>query len=56
MPDDIAGIVGGVLKYDIKKFFTAVLIGKVIFHLFLAFAGHYGINGLVDYFLKNPTF
>lgn len=50
LPDDIVGIAGGVLKYEIKKFFSAVLIGKVIFHLILAFAGNFGLNWVLNYF------
>jgi membrane protein YqaA with SNARE-associated domain len=50
LPDDIVGILGGVLKYEVKKFFLAVLIGKTIFHLIVAFAGFYGINWVLNYF------
>lgn len=50
LPDDIVGIVGGFLKYEIGKFFVAVLIGKIIFHLILAYGGYYGINWILDYF------
>ena len=50
LPDDIVGILGGILKYEIKKFFLAVLIGKTIFHLIVAFAGFYGINWVLNYF------
>ena len=49
LPDDVVGIVSGVLKYEIKKFFVAVLIGKIIFHLGVAFAGYYGIKGILNY-------
>lgn len=50
LPDDIVGIVSGILKYEIKKFFVAVLIGKIIFHLILSYAGYYGINGILNFF------
>lgn len=50
LPDDIVGILGGILKYEIKKFFLAVLIGKAIFNLILAYAGYYGINWILKYF------
>jgi len=49
LPDDIVGIVSGILKYEIKRFFIAVLIGKIIFHLILAYAGYYGINWMLNY-------
>lgn len=50
LPDDIVGIVAGLLKYEIKKFFIAVLIGKIVFHLILSYAGYYGINTVLNYF------
>jgi len=49
LPDDIAGIAGGILKYEIKKFFIAILIGKIIFNLFLAYGGYYGANWVLEY-------
>lgn len=50
LPDDIVGIASGILKYEIKKFFSAVLIGKIILHLILSFAGYYGLNWILNYF------
>ncbi len=48
LPDDVAGIVAGLLKYDVKRFFIAVSIGKIIFHLVLAYGGYYGINWILN--------
>jgi membrane protein YqaA with SNARE-associated domain len=48
LPDDVAGIVAGLLKYDVKRFFVAVSIGKIIFHLVLAYGGYYGINWILN--------
>jgi len=42
LPDDIVGIIAGVINYDIRKFLTANVIGKVISHIALALAGFYG--------------
>ena len=42
LPDDVVGILSGVVRYDIKKFFLATLIGKMIMRLALAFGGYYG--------------
>ncbi|OGI12171.1 hypothetical protein A3K64_02450 [Candidatus Micrarchaeota archaeon RBG_16_36_9] len=50
LPDDIVGIVAGTLKYPIKKFFIASLIGKIILNLILAYAGFYGLNWILHYF------
>jgi len=49
-PTDIAGIFCGIVKYDLKKFFLAVFIGKLIFALTLAYAGHYSIEWIRDFF------
>ncbi len=42
LPDDVVGIIGGMIRYDIKRFFLAVFIGKVILHVGIAFGGLYG--------------
>ena len=51
LPDDIVGIIGGTLKYPIKKFFIASLIGKIILGLILAYAGFYGIGWILNIFV-----
>jgi len=50
LPDDIVGIIAGTFKYSVKKFFIASLIGKIILHLILAYAGFYGIGWILQYF------
>jgi membrane protein YqaA with SNARE-associated domain len=50
LPDDIVGLLGGSLKYSLKKFFIASLIGKIILNLVLAYAGFYGINWVFNIF------
>ncbi len=42
LPDDIIGILAGVIRYDIKRFFLASLIGKVISSTALAWTGYLG--------------
>jgi membrane protein YqaA with SNARE-associated domain len=42
LPDDILGIIGGAIGYDVKKFILASIIGKIILNTALAFAGFYG--------------
>jgi membrane protein YqaA with SNARE-associated domain len=49
LPDDITGILGGVIKYDWKKFLLAVFIGKMILNLALAWAGFYGTSWVLHY-------
>ena len=51
LPDDIAGIIGGFFKYDIKKFFIAVFLGKFSFYLILSIAGYYGINWIINFLI-----
>jgi len=50
LPDDVAGIVAGFLKYPMKKWFLAVLFGKIILHMIIAYAGFYGISWVLKYF------
>lgn len=40
LPDDIVGIIGGMTKYEIKKFFLASALGKIILCLLIAYSGH----------------
>ena len=49
LPDDIVGILGGTIKYDIKKFLSAAFIGKTISHTALAWGGFFGANALGGY-------
>ena len=37
LPHDVVGIFAGVIKYDIKKFFLATLIGKFVMFCILAY-------------------
>ncbi len=50
LPDDIVGIFCGAIKYDIKKFFVATLLGKIILSLILAYVGFYGWDFAIDFF------
>ncbi len=50
LPDDIVGLFCGMIKYDLKKFFIAVLIGKLIMSFLLAYGGFYSIKWILDIF------
>lgn len=50
LPFDIIGIFSGIIKYDIKKFFVATLIGKTIASLALAWAGFYSVSWVLTLF------
>ncbi|MFH1586289.1 MAG: VTT domain-containing protein [Candidatus Diapherotrites archaeon] len=43
-PFDIIGIAAGLMKYDIRRFFIAVLAGKLVRYTILAMAGVVGIE------------
>ena len=49
LPDDVIGIICGSIRYDLKKFFIAVALGKIILSLVLAYAGFYGIGWILGY-------
>ncbi len=49
LPDDIAGIFCGLIRYDFKRYFIATFIGKFILSLALAYAGYYSLNWVLDF-------
>jgi membrane protein YqaA with SNARE-associated domain len=49
IPNVPFGILSGVVRYDFKKFFLAVLIGELILNLALAFAGFYSMKWIAKY-------
>lgn len=51
LPDDVLGVFCGAVKYDIKRFFIASLIGKIVMSLGLAFGGYFGINWVLNVFI-----
>jgi uncharacterized membrane protein YdjX (TVP38/TMEM64 family) len=42
LPDDLVGIVAGLIRYDFRKFFLATFLGKLMLNAGLAWAGFYG--------------
>jgi membrane protein YqaA with SNARE-associated domain len=46
-PFDFIGIFCGVIKYPIEKFFTPLVLGKVLKYLIIAYAGFYGISSVM---------
>ena len=50
LPDDPVVILCGIIKYDFRKFFIALFLGKFILSLFLSLAGYYSINWVLNYF------
>lgn len=50
LPDDVLGILLGAMKYDPKKFLAAMLIGKIIMCIALAWGGFYGAQWVLSFF------
>lgn len=50
LPDDVLGILCGMFSYDLKRFFLASLIGKIIMNLALAWGGFYGMQWVLQVF------
>jgi len=50
IPDDLILIPLGVLKYDLRKIFVAMLTGKTLMCLALAYAGKYSYSMIIDIF------
>ncbi len=46
LPDDVTGILGGMFNYDLKMFFLATFLGKLVMNIILVFGGLYGISWL----------
>lgn len=46
-PDDPVIIFCGIVKYDFKKYFFAMLIGRLIMNFILAYAGYYSIDTIL---------
>jgi membrane protein YqaA with SNARE-associated domain len=44
LPDDVTGILGGMFRYDWRRFLLASFIGKTLLNLALALSGFYGIG------------
>jgi membrane protein DedA with SNARE-associated domain len=50
LPHDVIGIICGAIKYDVKKFFLATLLGRLIMYTIIAYAGFYGLDIIMNYF------
>ena len=49
IPNSPFSVLSGVVRYDYKKFFLAVLIGELILNLTFAFAGFYSMKWVANY-------
>jgi membrane protein DedA with SNARE-associated domain len=50
LPDDLLLIPLGMMRYDLKKTFVAMLLGKTLMCIFLAYAGAFSFSYLRDVF------
>lgn len=50
IPYDIIGILAGIIKYDLRKFFLATVIGKIIINIVIAMAGFYSLTWVMGMF------
>jgi membrane protein YqaA with SNARE-associated domain len=48
LPHDVVGILAGAIGYDVRKFLGATFIGKMIMFSFLAWAGFFGIDMIME--------
>ncbi len=49
VPNVPFAVLSGVVRYDFKKFFLAVLIGELILNITVAFAGFYSMKWVANY-------
>lgn len=50
LPFDVVGLMSGAMKYPIKKFFIATLLGKIVANLIVAYAGFYSLSWILGFF------
>ena len=48
LPFDVIGLFAGIIKYDVKKFFLATLIGRTMLYMILAYASVLGIDAITN--------
>ncbi|MEM5878557.1 MAG: VTT domain-containing protein [Candidatus Aenigmatarchaeota archaeon] len=46
-PDDPVSIFCGIVKYDFKKYFLSMFLGRLVLYLVVSLAGYYSISALV---------
>ncbi|MCW4014682.1 MAG: VTT domain-containing protein [Candidatus Bathyarchaeota archaeon] len=55
LPDDLLLVTFGVINYDLKKAFTAMLAGKILMNIGVAYAGRYSFPTLWMYITSIST-
>lgn len=49
LPDNAVGIFCGLIRYNFKRYFLDIFVGKLILSLILAYAGFYSLEWVVDF-------
>ncbi|MEN3016347.1 MAG: VTT domain-containing protein [Candidatus Methanosuratincola petrocarbonis] len=49
LPDDVIAIPFGIARYNFKRFFVMLLLGKLFLGLLVAFSGHYSFEIIIGY-------
>lgn len=55
LPDDLLLVTFGIVNYDLKKAFTAMLAGKILMNIGVAYAGRYSFPTLWTYITSIST-
>ena len=50
LPDDVVGILAGIIKYDVKRFLLATFVGKLVMMTAVAWGGFYGSQWVLAFF------
>ncbi len=54
LPDELVWIPVGCMHYDVKKALVACWLGKFLLIAAIAFAGHFGLRGILGFFGVEP--
>ena len=49
LPFDLLGIVAGIFRFPLRKFFLACCLGKIVINILVAYAGFYGWKFVLPY-------
>ena len=53
---DFVGFAAGSMDYPVRRFLFFCGFGKTLKFLTIAYAGHYGLQAVIDFFSRNPLF
>lgn len=50
LPFDLVGIVAGLMRYDLRKFFIGAILGKIARCIVIAYAGYFSLSFVASFF------